>query len=116
PHTPSFFPPPPSHFGSSTPTSPRTPSSPTIDLTSTVPNTHSTSVPSNDELQLTDDVSDTSSVGLSPSEEVDLDPLSSPAAIDQPMSKRRAKRLRYKSVRLHAFTVDQASRTLLSFV
>jgi hypothetical protein len=73
-------------------------------------------VPTDDELLLTDDVSDTSSVGLSPSEEMALDPFSSPAAIDQPMSKRRAKRLRHKSVRLHTFTVEQASRTLLSFV
>ncbi|KAG0354341.1 hypothetical protein BGX24_006967, partial [Mortierella sp. AD032] len=73
-------------------------------------------VPSDDELQLTDDVSDTSSVDLSPLEEVDLDPLPSIAALDQRMSKRRAKRLRQKTVRLHAFTVEQASRTLLSFV
>ncbi|KAF9176159.1 hypothetical protein BGZ50_001578, partial [Haplosporangium sp. Z 11] len=32
------------------------------------------------------------------------------------MSKRRAKRLRQKTVRLHAFTTEQASRTLLSFI
>jgi len=74
-------------------------------------------VPSDDEsLPDNDDVSDTLSVGLSPSEEVDLDPFSSLAAIDQPMSKHRAKRLRQKTVRLHAFTIEQASRTLLSFI
>ncbi|KAG0248167.1 hypothetical protein BGZ95_008174, partial [Linnemannia exigua] len=81
-----------------------------------MPHTHPTKMPTDDESLLTDDVSDTSSVGLSPSEEMALDPFSSPAAIDQPMSKRRAKRLRHKSVRLHTFTVEQASRTLLSFV
>lgn len=47
---------------------------------------------------------------------MDLDPLPSLASLDQPMSKRRAKRLRQKTVRLHAFTTEQASRTLLSFI
>src|SRR6185437_13932880 len=113
----SFFPPSPSLFISSISSS-TPPPLPSIDTNSTthVPSTHPTLVPSDDELQPSDDVSDTSSVGLSPSEEVDLDPLSSPASLDQRLSKRRAKRLRQKTVRLHAFTVEQASRTLLSFI
>jgi hypothetical protein len=115
-HKLSFSPPPLSIFRSSIPPSSRISPSIVIDSTPTISNTHSTLVPADDELHLTDDVSDTSSVGLSPSEVVDLDPLSSPAALDQPMSKRRAKRLRHKSVRLHTFTTEKASRTLLSFI
>lgn len=88
----------------------------TIDSTTTTHTTHPTTVPSDDELQLAKNVPDTPSLGLSSSEEVDLDPLSSPAALEQPMSKRRARRLRQRTIRLHAFTVEKASRTLLSFI
>ena len=73
-------------------------------------------VPSDDATITDDDVPNTSPIDLSPSEEVDLDPLSSPAALDQPISKSHAKRLHRKAIRLHTFTTDQASRTLLSFI
>lgn len=91
----------------------------TISNRPSVPVPDSTTVTTlDDELNATDAVShNTTPAGLHSSDGVALDPLSSPVAVDHPpMSKRRAKRLRQKSVRLHAFTVEQASRTLLSFV
>ncbi|KAG0195278.1 hypothetical protein BGX28_001800, partial [Mortierella sp. GBA30] len=112
PPTLTLSPPPPSLFPSTVLSAP----SPTTLLNPVISETDYTSVPLEDEQLDDDDVSDTSSVGLRPSEEVDLDPLSSLAAVDQPMSKRRVRRLRRKAVRLHAFSLDKAKRTLLSFI
>jgi RNase H-like domain found in reverse transcriptase/Reverse transcriptase (RNA-dependent DNA polymerase)/Integrase zinc binding domain/Chromo (CHRromatin Organisation MOdifier) domain/Retroviral aspartyl protease len=55
-------------------------------------------------------------VELEASEAVDLDPLASPALLAPALSKSKLRRLRRREIRLQSFTLQDAERTLLSFI